>query len=409
MTNATHRRVVVTGLGVVSPLGASTERSWRALLAGECGIRPIQEHPDPRIPVHVAGECVDFDPARVTEAKRLREGGRFIHLAVDAADQAATMAGLDDSAREGAAVLVGVGMGSIRHIEDATRTLDAKGPRRVSPYLVPAMVGNLAAGQIAIRLGCHGPNMSTTSACTSGAQAIGEAMWMIRSGRADVAFAGGAESSMDAVAFAGFASMRALSKEETPARASRPYDQARNGFVVAEGAGVLVLEAYEHAAARGATILAELSGYATQTDAYHIAKPDPEGTGLRRALRDTLVDADVAADAVGYVNGHATSTPLGDATEAKILSELLGRTAVSSTKGATGHALGGAGALEAAFCVLALRDDALPATLHLDDPDPACAGLDMIRGDARQTRVEHALSISSGFGGSNAGLLFSRV
>ncbi len=408
MTQAA-RRVAITGLGMVSPLGKDVESSWRALLAGECGIRPIAEHPDPRIPVHVAGECLDFDPERVTEKKRLREGGRFIHLALDAADQAAQMSGLDEDARDGAAVIVGVGMGSIRHIEDATRTIDQKGPRRVSPYLVPAMVGNLAAGQIAIHLGCHGPNMSTTSACTSGAQAIGEAMWMIRNGRCDVAFAGGTESSIDAVAFAGFSAMRALSKEEDPARASRPYDTARNGFVVGEGAGVLVLEELEHARRRGAPIIAELLGYATQTDAYHIASPDPEGLGLSRAIRDTLADADAAPDTIGYVNGHATSTPLGDATEAKILSHVFDHVAVSSTKGATGHALGGSGAIEAVFSVLALRDGALPATLHLDDPDPACAGLDMIRGDTRCAKVERVLSISSGFGGSNAGLVFGRV
>jgi 3-oxoacyl-[acyl-carrier-protein] synthase II len=409
MSASTDRRVAVTGLGLVSPLGRDVVSSWRALLAGECGIRAIVDHPDPRIPVHVGGQCLDFDPERVTDKKRLREGGRFIHLAVDAADQAARMSGLDGDALYRAAVIVGIGMGSISHIEEATRTIDDKGPRRVSPYLIPAMVGNLAAGQIAIHLGAHGPNMSTTSACTSGAQAFGEAMWMIRSGRCDAALAGGAESSFDAVALAGFSAMRALSKEEDPARASRPYDRERNGFVVAEGAGVIVLEEYEHARRRGAPILAELVGYATQTDGHHIASPDPDGLGLSLAIAGTLADARIAPDAIGYVNGHATSTPLGDATEAKILSSLFERVAVSSTKGATGHALGGSGAIEAVFSVLALRDGALPATLHLDDPDPACASLDMIRGDARAQRVERVLSISSGFGGSNAGLVFSRV
>lgn len=404
----THRRVVVTGLGLVTPLGKDVRTTWGRLVEGECGIAPIAEHPDPRIPVHVAGECLDFDPERLTEKKRLREGGRFIHMSVDAADQAATMAGLDEEARDGAAVIVGVGMGSLRHIEDATRTLDGRGPRRVSVYLIPAMVGNLAAGQIAIRLGCHGPNMSTTSACTSGAQAIGEAMWMLRTGRADVAIAGGVESSIDAVAFAGFSQMRALSKEQTPERASRPYDRERNGFVVGEAAGALVLETYEHAQARGADIVAELVGYATQTDAYHIASPDPDGVGLERALVGTLRDAGVNASDVGYVNGHATSTPVGDETEAKVLAKVFDGVAVSSTKGATGHALGGAGAIESAFCVLAVRDGVLPPTLHLDDPDPACAGLDMIRGESRRAKIERALSISSGFGGSNAGLLFAR-
>lgn len=405
----TNRRVVVTGLGLVTPLGKDVDTTWRRLVAGECGIAPIAEHPDPRIPVHVAGECRDFDPERLTEKKRLREGGRFIHMSVDAAEQASTMAGLDEKARDGAAVIVGVGMGSLQHIQDATRTLDSRGPRRVSVYLVPAMVGNLAAGQIAIRLGCHGPNMSTTSACTSGAQAIGEAMWMLRTGRADVAIAGGVESSIDAVAFAGFSQMRALSKAETPEQASRPYDQDRNGFVVGEAAGALVLETYEHAKARGADILAELVGYATQTDAHHIASPDPEGVGLDRALRATLRDAKVDASDVTYVNGHATSTPLGDATEATVLARVFDGVAVSSTKGATGHALGGAGAIESSFCVLALRDGLLPPTLHLENPDPACAGLDMIRGESRRTDVKHTLSISSGFGGSNAGLLFGRV
>lgn len=405
----TKRRVVITGLGLVSPLGANVETTWKALLAGECGIRPIAQHPDPRIAVSVAGECLSFDPERVTEKKNLREGGRFIHLSVDAADQAVTSSGLDRDALARAAVIVGVGMGSIRHIEDATRLLDEKGPRRVSPYLVPAMVGNLAAGQIAIRFGCHGPNLSTTAACTSGAMAIGEAMWMIRNGRCDVALAGGAESSVDAVALSGFASLRAASKEEDPALASCPYDRRRNGFVMAEGAGVLVLEELEHAKKRGANILAELRGYATMTDAYHIASPDPDGKGLTLALRETLADAQTSPDAIGYVNGHATSTPAGDATEAQVVAEILGHVAVSSTKGATGHLLGGAGAVEAAFSVLALRDGALPATLHLEDPDPACAPLDMIRGETRSQRVDAVLSISSGFGGSNAGLVFARV
>lgn len=399
----------MTGLGVVTPLGKDVSSSWTALVAGQCGIRPIKEHPDSRIPVYVAGECLDFDAERCTETKRLREGGRFIHLSVDAADQAVHHAGLDADALDGAAVIVGVGMGSIRHIEDATRLLDDKGPRRVSPFLVPAMVGNLAAGQIAIRFGCHGPNLSTTSACTSGAHAIGEAMWMIRSGRANVALAGGAESAIDAVGLAGFASMRATSKEETPQLASRPYDQARNGFVVGEGAGILALEEYEHAKARSANILAELVGYATQTDGYHIASPDPEGLGLSRTIRDTLADAKVSAEQIGYINGHATSTPVGDATEARVFSRYFAGTAVSSTKGATGHALGGAGAIESVFSVMALREGALPPTLHLDNPDPECAPLDMIRGEARRAKVSHVLSISSGFGGSNAGLLFGSI
>lgn len=405
----TTRRVVVTGLGLVSPLGQDVKTSWEALVRGECGIRPIAEHPDRRIPVHVAGECLDFDPERVTEKKKLREGGRFIHLSVDAADQAVTDAGLDAEALERAAVMLGVGMGSIRHIEDATRVLDEKGPRRVSPYLVPAMVGNLAAGQIAIRFGCRGPNMSTTAACTSGAQAIGEAMWMIRSGRCDVALAGGAESSVDAIALAGFASLRAVSTEEDPALASCPYDRRRNGFVLGEAAAVIALEELEHAKRRGANILAELRGYATMTDAFHIASPAPDGVGLRLAIEETLRDAGVPADSIGYVNGHATSTPVGDEIEAQVLAKALPGVAVSSTKGATGHALGGAGAVEAVFSTLALRDGALPPTLHLEEPDPATEGLDLIRGETRQAKVDAVMSVSSGFGGSNAGLVLARV
>lgn len=405
----TKRRVVVTGLGLVSPLGVDVESSWRALLNGECGIRPIADHPDPRIAVRVAGECLSFDPERVTEKKHLREGGRFIHLSVDAADQAVTHAGLDAESLHGAAVLVGVGMGSIRHIEDATRVIDEKGPRRVSPYVVPAMVGNLAAGQIAIRFGCHGPNMSTTAACTSGAQAIGEAMWMIRSGRCDVALAGGAESSVDAVALAAFASLRAASKEEDPALASCPYDQRRNGFVLAEGAGVLALEELEHAKRRGAPILAELSGYATMTDAYHIASPDPDGTGLRMALEATLADAETNADAIGYVNGHATSTPIGDATEAQVVAQLFDGVALSSTKGATGHALGGAGAVEAIFCLLAIRDQIVPPTLNLHNPDEGTEGVDLVPLVARKREVRAVLNNSFGFGGTNASLIMQKV
>ena len=405
----TTRRVVITGLGLVSPLGRDVKKSWDALVAGECGIRKIAEHPDPRIPVHVAGECLDFDPERMTEKKKLREGGRFIHMTVDAADQAVTHAGLDAKALERAAVMIGVGMGSMRHIEDATRTIDQKGPRRVSPYLVPAMVGNLAAGQVAIRFGCRGPNMSTTAACTSGAMGIGEAMWMIRNGRCDVALAGGAESSVDAVALAGFASLRAVSKEEDPAAASCPYDTRRNGFVLGEAAAVIAIEELEHAKRRGANILAELRGYATLTDAFHIASPAPDGVGLQLAIEVTLRDARIPADAIGYVNGHATSTPVGDEIEAQVLARVLPGVVVSSTKGATGHALGGAGAVEAVFSTLALRDGALPPTLHLEDPDPATAGLDLIRGETRQKKVDAVMSVSSGFGGSNAGLVIARL
>lgn len=410
------RRAVVTGVGMVTPLGATAEASWARLLAGACGIARVSDFEVGDLRSQIAGQCSDFRAGAYLDNKLERHTGRFIHLAMGAAAMALEHARLDptreDPFRMG--TFVGSGMGGLAEIEDGTRALDQRGPKRVSPFFVPSSIANLASGQIAIRYGLRGPSFSTTSACTSGAHAIGEALHYVRLGKADVMLAGGSESTITRLALAAFASMHAVStRNDDPAGSSRPFDRDRAGFVLAEGAAILVIEELEHARARGAPILCELAGYGSATDAFHISRPPARGESLQHAMKLALADADLAPADVDYVNAHATSTPEGDKSEALAIRDVLGaataQTWVSSTKGATGHMLGASPAVEAAFAVLALRDDRVPATLNLESAEPAAAGLDLVPGRARERRLRAVLSNALGFGGTNAVLAFKTL
>ncbi len=413
--NGTRRRVVVTGVGLVTPLGTGTEENWSALMAGRSGIRAITRFDASPLPARVAGEVPDFDPSRFIERKDLKKMDVFIQFAVGAAQMAMEEAGLPRPFVDGdrAGVIVGVGMGGLATLEEAFRHFSALDIRRVSPFFVPRLIPNMAAGQIALRFGARGPSYATTSACASGAHAIGDALGMIRDGRQDVMLAGGAEAPICMLGVGGFTAMRALSTSwnEEPARASRPFDGRREGFVVAEGAGMMVLEALEHARARGARVLAELIGYGANCDAYHMTQPSPEGAGAAQCMSLALQDGGVAPNEVGYVNAHGTGTPYNDEAETSALKTVFGehvrRLAVSSTKSMTGHLLGAAGAIESIYTILALTRGKLPPTINLDEPDPAC-DLDYVPHRAREAAVDVGISNSFGFGGTNVALLFRR-
>jgi 3-oxoacyl-[acyl-carrier-protein] synthase II len=407
--------VVVTGLGCVSPLGGSVAASWQALLAGRSGARALPADFDPRLAVRIAAPVADpVDPGDLPP-KELRRLDRAVLLALAAAREALADAGaLADRSFDAdrAGVAIGSGIGGVQTLLANHRTLLESGPRRVSPFFIPMTLANMPAGMVAIRHGLRGPNLCHVTACASAAHALGESARLLARGDADLMLAGGTEAALTPLVMAGFASMQALSRRnDAPERASRPFDRDRDGFVLAEGAAVLVLERAAHARARGARVRARLSGYGASADALHVAAPDPEGLGARRCMRLALADAGLGPEAVDYVNAHATSTPAGDAMEAKALREVFGahaeRLAVSSTKASTGHLLGAAGALEALFCVLALETGTLPATINLENPDPDCA-LDHVAGKPRQARARAALSNSFGFGGVNAALLFER-
>ena len=406
-----RRRVVVTGVGLVTPLGTGTEANWQGLVAGRSGVRAISRFDASGLPARIAGEVPDFVPERFIERKELKKMDMFIQYAVAAAqmavEESALRLPLADAERVG--VIVGVGIGGIVTFEDASRHLVGFDARRVSPFFIPKLIPNMAAGHIALRFGARGPSYATTSACASGAHAIGDAISMIRDDRQDVVLAGGAEAPVCLLGLGGFSAMRALatSFNDTPERASRPFDARREGFVVAEGAGMLVLEAIEHARARGATILAEVLGWAANCDAYHMTQPSPEGAGAARCMALTLRDARLCAEDVDYVNAHGTGTPYNDQAETAALKHVFGehvrRLAVSSTKSMTGHLLGAAGAVEAIYTVLAVLRQVLPPTINLDEPDPAC-DLDYVPHRARRARVRAALSNSFGFGGTNVSL-----
>jgi 3-oxoacyl-[acyl-carrier-protein] synthase II len=400
---------------MVSPCGADTETTWKSVLEGRSGIRPIQGFDASQHSSQIAGECVDFDPEKFIEKKRLREGARFIHLAIASTQMAIDGAGFapteDEKDRIG--TFFGVGLCGLELIEKQHQTLMEKGPRRISPYFIPATISNLAPGQISMRFGFRGPNYTTTSACSSGAHAIGEAFRAIRYGYLDAAVAGGSEACVTPLGIAGFTAMRALStRNDEPTKASRPFDRGRDGFVMAEGAAAMLLEDRDRAIARGATILAEVLGYGATSDAYHLTQPAPEGEGAQRAMRQALADGKIDLERVGYVNAHATSTPTGDAQELQALKAVLGphaKTAwISATKSVTGHLLGAAGGLEAALTVLAIRDGAVPPTINLDDPDEESAGLDLVPHTGRTRALEVALSNSFGFGGTNVTLAFGK-
>jgi 3-oxoacyl-[acyl-carrier-protein] synthase II len=407
-----RRRVVVTGLGAVTPLGNDVETTWASLLAGESGAAEITQFDHADYPVHFACEVKDFDPTEWIDRKAARRMDRFTHLILAAARQAEQDSGLDiakEPGRVGAAIATGIG--GLRSFQDCYQTLAERGPDRVNPFSIPAIIPNLGAGWVSIELGTRGPLLSECTACAASNMAIGDGSDAIRLGRADVMLCGGTEAAVCAVGIAGFGAMRALSRRnDDPRAASRPFDGERDGFVMGEAGAVLVLEELEHARARGARIYAEVSGYGLSSDAKHITEPDPSGPVT--AFEMALGDAGVGHDEIDYVNAHATSTPIGDASETKMLKLALGEenaraTPVSGTKGATGHCLGAAGAIEAMFTVLAVRDGKLPPTINYEVPDPKC-DLDYVPNKARDAEVNVAVSNSFGFGGHNACVVFRK-
>ena len=417
------RRVVVTGLGLVTPLGADVETTWSNLIAGKSGIGPITRFDVSDQKAKIAGEVKPadhewgFDPNKRVDHKVQRQVDPFIVYAIDAAGQAIEDAGLEDMTqeeKERAGVSIGSGIGGLPGIESESLVLAEKGPGRVSPHFVHGRLINLTSGQVSIKYGLMGPNHSVVTACSTGAHSIGDAARMIKDGDADVMVAGGAESTINPIGIAGFAQAKALnmSMNDDPARASRPYDRGRDGFVMGEGAGVMVLEEYEHAKARGAKIYAEVVGYGLSGDAYHVTAPHPEGRGAELAMKMALKKSGLEPQDIDYVNAHGTST-MADTIELaavkRVLGDDLSGASMSSTKSAIGHLLGGAGAVEAIFCVLAIRDQVVPPTLNLDDPDEGTEGVDLVPHHAKKREVEAALSNSFGFGGTNASVIFKKV
>jgi 3-oxoacyl-[acyl-carrier-protein] synthase II len=412
-----RKRVVITGLGAVSPLGNDAETSWRRLLAGESGAAEITQfdHSNPAYNVHFACELKDFEPTEWIDRKSARRMDRFAQMILAAARQAEADSGIDVAAeaeRVGASVATGIG--GLRSYQECYDVLLQRGPDRVSPFSIPSIIPNMGAGWVSIELGTRGPLMSECTACAASNMAIGDAADSIRAGRADVMFAGGTEAPITEVGIAGFDAMRALSRRnDDPTRASRPFDRGRDGLVMGEAGAVLVLEELEHARARGARIYGEFVGYGISSDAAHMTEPDPTGENPARAMRMALEDARVDPAEVGYVNAHATSTPLGDASETRVIKNALGeenalRTPVSSTKGATGHCFGAAGAIEAVFTTLAIRDGMLPPTINYEVEDPEC-DLDYIPNEARAApNLRVALSNSFGFGGHNASIVIRK-
>ncbi len=409
-----NRRVVVTGVGLVCDLGIGTAEVWPRLLAGEPGVGPITHFDATAFDCKIAGEVRNFDPLNWLEKKEVKKIGRFIQLALAAADSAMRMSGLEISPelRDDVGVYIGTGIGGFDVIEREHTKLMQGGPGRISPFFIPASIANLGSGHISIRYGARGPNSSTTTACSASAHAVGDSFRLIQRGDAEAMISGGSEAAVTPMSIGGFSSMKALStRNDEPGRASRPFDAQRDGFVVGEGSGVLILESLDLAQRRGANILAEIVGYGMSGDAFHITQPSEDGDGAFRVMRRAMRDAGVEPGQVGYVNAHGTSTPLGDAIETKAMKRAFGevahKIAVSSTKSMTGHLLGGAGGLEAGISVLALRDQTLPPTINYENPDPAC-DLDYIPNHARKAEVEYALSNSFGFGGTNAALIFRR-
>ena len=406
------RRVVVTGIGLICAVGNTTDEVWRNLLAGKSGVARITQFDSSNFACQIAAEVKNFDPLKFIEKKEFKKMGRFIHLALAAADEAMKSSGLqvtdDFSPRIG--VHIGSGIGGFDVIEREHSNLLQGGPRRISPFFIPAAIVNLAAGHISIRYKAKGPNEATCTACTSSAHAVGDAYKIIARCDADVMIAGGSEAAITPMGVGGFAAMRALStRNDAPEKASRPWDSARDGFVIGEGAGVLILEDLEFARRRGAKILAEIVGYGMSGDAFHITQPADNGDGAYRVMLNTLNDAKVQPNQVGYINAHGTSTDIGDRLETIAIKRAFGehayKLAVSSTKSMTGHLLGGAGGLEAGIAVLSLRDQELPPTINLENPDSGC-DLDYVPNKSRKANVEFAMSNSFGFGGTNGALLF---
>jgi 3-oxoacyl-[acyl-carrier-protein] synthase II len=398
---------------LICGVGNSADAVWQGLLAGKSGVSRITGFDTTAFACQIAAEVRNFDPLNYIEKKEVKKMGRFIHLGIAAADEAMKMSGLKITPEndERVGVHIGSGIGGFDIIEREHVALMEGGPRKISPFFIPAAIINLAAGQVSMRHGAKGPNEATATACTTSAHSIGDSYRIIQHNDADVMIAGGAEAAITPMGVGGFAAMRALStRNDAPEKASRPWDRDRDGFVMGEGAGIMILEELEFARKRGAHILAEIAGYGMSGDAYHITQPAPEHEGGFRVMRNALRDAGVTPEMVGYVNAHGTSTPIGDTLEAHAIRNFFGehKVAVSSTKSMTGHLLGGAGGLEAGITVLALRDQILPPTINLESPDPDTAGMDLVPNHARKAELEYAMSNSFGFGGTNGALLFRR-
>ena len=408
------RRVVVTGVGLVSPVGIGTEDTWQAVKSGKSGIGPITAFDATEFACRIAGEVKGFDPFKYIEKKEVKKMGRFIQFAIAASDCALSHSGLkiDATNDERVGVYIGSGIGGFEVIEREHKTLLEHGPRRISPFFIVATIVNLASGQVSIRSGAKGPNSATATACTTSAHSIGDSFRIIQRGDADAMICGGTEACITPMGVGGFAAARSLStRNNEPERASRPWDKNRDGFVVGEGAGILVLEELDIAKRRGAHILAEMVGYGMSADAHHVTAPSEDGDGAYRVMRNALRDAGLAPERIDYINAHGTSTELGDRIETiaikRCFSEHAYKVAVSSTKSMTGHLLGGAGGLEAGITVMAIRDQVAPPTTNHETPDPEC-DLDYVPNHARPMRIEHALSNSFGFGGTNGALIFKR-
>jgi 3-oxoacyl-[acyl-carrier-protein] synthase II len=416
------RRIVVTGMGLVSPLGCGIEHVWQCLLDGQSGLRKLPEEMIAALPAKIGGVVpakeedakAGFDPDMLVASKEQRKMDRFIQFALAAAEEAIIQAGwinLTESEKERTATIIASGIGGFPAITNAVRTTDQRGVNRLSPFTIPSFLVNMAAGHVSIRHGYKGPLGAPVTACAASVQAIGDAARLIKAGEADIAICGGAEACIDLVSLGGFAAARALSTSfnDRPEAASRPFDKDRDGFVMGEGAGMVVIEDLQHAIARGAKPLAEIVGYGTSADAHHITSGPEDGSGARRAMQAAIKQAGISPSDIQHLNAHATSTPVGDRGELEAIKSLFGQEmaiAVTSTKSATGHLLGAAGGVEAIFSILALRDQIAPATLNLDNLDAAAAGVDIIRGSSRQMDIEHVLSNGFGFGGVNASILF---
>lgn len=408
------RRVVVTGVGMISSVGLTAEETWPAICASKCGIGPITQFDATQFSARIAAEVKGFDPLQFFDKKEVKKVGRFIQFAVAASEEAMRSSGLqvNEANAELVGVYIGSGIGAFEVIEREHKNLLEKGPGRISPFFIPATIVNLASGNVSIRTGAKGPNSATATACTTSAHCIGDSFRLIQHGYADAMIAGGAEACITPMGVGGFAALRALStRNDEPEKACRPWDRDRDGFVVGEGAGIIILEALELARARGANILAEITGYGMSGDAYHITAPSEDGEGAYRVMRNAIQDAGLDPAAIDYINAHGTSTPVGDVIECTAIKRTFGeharKIAVSSTKSMTGHLLGGAGGLEAALTVLAIRDQIAPPTINLDHPDEQC-DLDFVPHKARPMKLEYALSNSVGFGGTNGSLIFKR-
>ena len=409
-----RRRVVVTGLGMVSPLGIGNDATWQGLIEGRSGIGMITKFDTKDFPAKIAGEVHGFNAGDWMEKKEVKKSDTFIHYSIAAAQMAIDDAKLDhkavDSDRFG--VIIGSGIGGLPLIEEMHTKMMERGPTRISPFFIPGLIVNMASGQVSIRFGAKGPSSAPATACATGAHAIGDAMKIIRYDEADIMFAGGSEAVITPLAVGGFAAMRALStRNDEPQRASRPWDKERDGFVIGEGAGILLLEEREHAIKRGARIYCEITGYGMSSDAYHITSPSEDGGGMMRVMQRALKDASLQPEDIGYINAHGTSTPVGDKIETIAIKRVFGdyayKVAVSSTKSMTGHLLGAAGGLESAVAAKVIETGILPPTINYENPDPEC-DLDYVPNKARQKNVQHVMSNSFGFGGTNATLIFSR-